>query len=373
MFELNDLISIAKRENNTKRSYLYVNPIQGKHIPVSPSKSLELFSLMAHKIEERYVNESLLIIGFAETATAIGAAIAYQAKNCKCYLNTTREDIADAEYLFFTESHSHAMEQRLVINGMDKYLDEIDRIVFAEDEVTTGNTIEKLIRILQERYSKKNLQFGIISILNSMSDQRLEQLQREGIICDYIYHIPVQYRVEEISNHSYLPLNEEHQIVAKADITEKFFRGYWNSRIIANTSDFRKKVDKFVETVIVESYLKDESEDILILGTEEFMFPGMLVGQSIEKRKPNTQVSFHATTRSPIEISSDEKYPLHNRAMLDSIYGDNRRTFIYNLRKYDQVFIISDANNINRKGVYSICAAVEKYGNDNISLIIWGD
>ena len=37
-FELEQLITIAKRENNTKRSYLYVNPLQGKHIPVSPSR-----------------------------------------------------------------------------------------------------------------------------------------------------------------------------------------------------------------------------------------------------------------------------------------------------------------------------------------------
>lgn len=39
----NDLVRIAKRENNTKRGYLVVNPLQGKHIPVSPSKALQLF------------------------------------------------------------------------------------------------------------------------------------------------------------------------------------------------------------------------------------------------------------------------------------------------------------------------------------------
>ena len=29
-----DLVKIAKRENNTKRNYLVVDPLQGKHIPV---------------------------------------------------------------------------------------------------------------------------------------------------------------------------------------------------------------------------------------------------------------------------------------------------------------------------------------------------
>ena len=70
-FEIDDLIRIAKRENNTKRSYLYVNPVQGKHIPVSPSRSLELFSLLAQKIEDRYPDEGILIIGFAETVNGL--------------------------------------------------------------------------------------------------------------------------------------------------------------------------------------------------------------------------------------------------------------------------------------------------------------
>ena len=30
-----DLVKIAKRENNTKRNYLVVDPLQGKHIPVA--------------------------------------------------------------------------------------------------------------------------------------------------------------------------------------------------------------------------------------------------------------------------------------------------------------------------------------------------
>ena len=36
-----DLVKIAKRENNTKRNYLVVDPLQGKHIPVVPSKALD--------------------------------------------------------------------------------------------------------------------------------------------------------------------------------------------------------------------------------------------------------------------------------------------------------------------------------------------
>ena len=198
LFKIDDLVKIAKRENNTKRSYLYVNPVQGKHVPVSPSLPLLLFSALAAKIESRYPEERLLVIGFAETATAIGSTIAYKAKNAVYYMNTTRESVAGAAYLFFTESHSHATEQRLVANGMGDILSNVDRVIFAEDEVTTGSTIEKLIRILQGKYADKALKFGIISILNSMPDARLRELEGEGIPCDCLYRLPVRYRVDEV-------------------------------------------------------------------------------------------------------------------------------------------------------------------------------
>ena len=56
----NDLVRIAKRENNNKRTYLIVDPLQGKHIPVSPSRSLGLFSDLAKTVEEEYKDERLL-------------------------------------------------------------------------------------------------------------------------------------------------------------------------------------------------------------------------------------------------------------------------------------------------------------------------
>ena len=73
-YNQNNLISIAKRDNNTKRPFLLVNPMQGKHIPVAPSKCLLLFQALADKVfdTKSYTYRHTMIIGFAETATAIG-------------------------------------------------------------------------------------------------------------------------------------------------------------------------------------------------------------------------------------------------------------------------------------------------------------
>ena len=112
MERIEEIIGIAKRENNTKRNYLVVNKCQGKHVPVSPERPLKMFSELAEEVSKRYQKEQLLLIGFAETATAIGETLAIHLGTD--YMQTTRERIEDVEYFYFSESHSHATEQKVI-------------------------------------------------------------------------------------------------------------------------------------------------------------------------------------------------------------------------------------------------------------------
>ena len=372
IFTTDDLIKVAKRENNTKRSYLYVNPIQGKHIPVSPSVSLELFSQMAMAVEERFEGETLLVVGFAETATAIGSAIAYKAKNVAFYMNTTRENVPNAEYLFFTESHSHATEQRLVKSGLTDVLPVIDRIVFAEDEVTTGNTIEKLIDAILNNFRCDHCKFGIVSILNSMPEERLQVLQEKQVDCVYIHRIPAYYKIDEIEKHTYKLLRRDISCTGKVKYREILINNYWNSRTVCDVNLIRSLVQGFVEKVSAELDLNGKKR-VLILGTEEFMFPGMLLGCRIESEHPGVLLRFHATTRSPIEVSDDREYPLVERAPLYSLYEKDRKTFIYNLSAYDAVIIVTDAITVQTQGIRSLIDALGEVGNKEITLVRWGN
>ena len=178
-----DLVRIAKRELNTKRPYLVADPLQGKHIPSSPSASLALFTALADTFRDAYPGERLLLIGFAETATAIGAQAAVSLGTA--YIQTTREAIPDAEYLFFSEEHSHATEQKLVKNDMDAVMPHTDRIVFIEDEVTTGKTILNIISVL-ERVYPKGPAFSIASVLNGMPTENVLACEERGIRFHYI-------------------------------------------------------------------------------------------------------------------------------------------------------------------------------------------
>ena len=99
------------------------------------------------------------------------------------------------------------------------------------------------------------------------------------------------------------------------------------------------------------------------------MLPGLLFAQNLEKN--GHKVKFHATTRSPIEVSDHKDYPLHERFPLASLYDGGRPTYVYNLRRYDKVVITTDSSCADRRGIESLLGALEKCGNDDVTLLKW--
>ena len=377
-YQQKDLVRIAKRENNTKRNYLVVDPLQGKHVPVEPSKALNLFKSLAEKLQGKYEGERLLLIGFAETATAIGAqaAITLGTK----YIQTTREVIPDARYLFFSEAHSHATEQKLVKDDIDRVINDIDRIVFIEDEVTTGNTIMNIIKMITKEYQKK-IKFAVASLLNGMTEESLKIYQDEKIELHYLVKtdhsgygaVAEQYRCDGLYICA-IPENHTHE---SADIdvqSEKNMRehiisipGWMNARRFVDAKQYEAACKKLAKTVITETVVK-QGERVLVIGTEEFMYPALLTGYEIEKM--GCVVRCHSTTRSPIAVSTEEEYPLHCRYELRSLYDPDRKTFIYDLENYDRVIVMTDAALASLKGLETLIYAL-RMKNENITVIRW--
>lgn len=345
------LVRIAQRENNTKRNYLIVDPLQAKHVPVSPGRALELFRTLAQTFREECRGERLLLIGFAETATAIGAQAAISTGSY--YMQTTRETMEGTEYLFFSEEHSHATEQKLEKDDLDAWLPRVERIIFIEDEVTTGNTIWNAIRAIRKAYPQLRIHFSVASILNGMSVEQLARY-RENDIC-------VHYLVK--TDHSTYPELAKHFqgdgtyvgccLDGVSDFTEITISNIKNSRRLLRASDyaaacenlwnaFQKEAALPACPVQPESCEAFKSPRILVLGTEEFMYPALFIGQKLEAC--GFEVSCHATTRSPIAVSSEEGYPLHTRYELRSLYDENRITYLYDIGSYDAVYIFTDAD-----------------------------
>lgn len=372
IYQKNDLVCIARRENNTKRPYLLVDPMQGKHIPISPSKSLTLFKDLADKLYLAYPNEKLLVIGFAETATAIGAAIACYASIDSYYIQTTREIIPNVDYLFFSETHSHATEQKLVKNNLATMIKNTDRIVFAEDEVTTGNTILSIIKLIKNEYCTLAPKFGIVSILNGMSEPIFNDFLNNNIKCTCLLRLTNENYNKMLSSYTYDESLCHKLSYMKNSIATNTITGYLNTRLGVNAHSYLSICQTLSDNIL--NYVSKSSLDnkkVLILGTEEFMFPAMYFAYNLEKNCTCESVHFHATTRSPILPSANENYPILSRYELRSVYDEDRTTFIYNLTKYDKVIIIHDSTSSTSKGLSSLIAALKQNNCNDIIIFKW--
>ena len=93
------------------------------------------------------------------------------------------------------------------------------------------------------------------------------------------------------------------------------------------------------------------------------MLPAIIAGNCLESE--NFSVVTHSTTRSPIGISNDENYPIHEGFKLKSFYNSARTTFIYNLKRYDAAIIMTNAENFS-DGLADLTFALNFYGIDKI-------
>ena len=381
MYTEAELVRIAKRENNTRRKYLVVNRLQGKHIPVSPKEALQMFRSLAELIKEAYPSERLLMVGFAETATAIGAAVAIECQ--AAYMQTTREVIDGVDYLYFSESHSHATEQKLVKTDLDKIIGKTDRIVFIEDEVTTGNTILNIVRLIQKTYAQP-VSFAVASILNGMNEEALENYKNLKIPVHYLVktahdtyteiaeqyqadgtcHICTKPQEKEVEQQKEVQQQIEMQQTKEAQqpIEVQEISGWINARRLHTADTYKQACEQLWQEIQQKyGYTKYTKETetgrrILVLGTEEFMYPALYVGAKLEEA--GYTVRMHATTRSPIAVSKEEKYPLHTRYELASLYDKNRTTFVYDLAEYEEVLVLTDAQKQETEGWESLQRAL---------------
>lgn len=365
MYTEHDLVRVAKRDNNKKRNYLVVNRLQGKHIPVSPKQAFAMFDVLAGQVGAAFGGQPLLLIGFAETATAIGARLAI--KLGANYMQTTRESVGGVEYLYFTESHSHATEQKLVKEDVEAMVGRAGRIVFVEDEVTTGNTILHIIDILERRYPGK-FKFAVASILNGMGEQARNLYAKRGITLFYLVktdHQAYAARAEEcLGDGRSFALHQN----SEGKVSEYRAPGYVNARRVTQGRAYARACASLWDWVKA-SILPERAQKMLLLGTEEFMYPALSVGECLERC--GHTVKCHATTRSPIVASQSDAYPLHTRYELRSFYDEQRTTFVYNLEPYDRVWIFTDAAGSYKAGVDSLVGALLHSGNDKIQLVRW--
>lgn len=377
--------SVCKRKNNSKRGYLLVNPRQAKHIPVNPKKFFSLTKKMAkafNKAVDISKSKNILIIGFAETATALGLSFAenlLEDERTVNYITTTRESIEGEPYIDFKEEHSHATEQRLYMKNWYSMADEAEEIIFVEDEISTGKTIHNIVSQMRDcdllnNSTKRRIK--VVSVLNGMSDKALEQFEAYGV--EFVY-------LERIDNSEY------ESIAAGIEPTAVYtynFRDTFNSREAINklgitlSNDIRLGVSvrrylyelHTLTSVDMLKYLENidypSSAVFDVIGTEECMYPAIYFACLLKEsmKRCRLKVKTHSTTRSPIAVSDDKGYAIKNCAELRSLYDKNRDTYLYNLSgKVTYAIIVSDGR--DKDGLNSLIQALDYNGAESITMV----
>ena len=350
IFSPNDVLTVAKRLNNSKRNYLLVNPLQAKHLPAKPSVALEMMTSLGKKVAQTF-NSSKLVIGFAETATAIGAIVAKSISDDCFYIQTTREDFS-GDFIEFLEEHSHAPHQKLFTENFSELLDQNSSVIFVDDEISTGKTLLNVVKQLKSKFPALNdKKICAASIINRLSEENLAKLAAENISCVSLIKINQNFDTENISVESALEIKpiDKNFVIKQINFTSDTRRG-------VKIGDYFAQCE-FAGDFIVDLLSKEKiSGEILVLGTEEFMLPAILVGNCLERE--NFSVLTHSTTRSPIGISKNKNYPIREGFKLKSLYDSARTTYIYNLKRYDATIIITDAENF-AVGLKDLVSAVD--------------
>ncbi|MBP1993489.1 phosphoribosyltransferase family protein [Paenibacillus eucommiae] len=394
---LDRLFSMAAR-NNKKRAFLFVSHVLGKHIPVNPHVSLlsgVCLALLLKQEMDGDVPENLIaiaveglidpskakvayseiiesglslsqpvtLIGFAETATAIGHAVyhTFQAWKETCsFIHTTREDIKQLESVIsFNEEHSHAVAHYCYAND-PKLLKDPETIVLVDDEITTGKTSLNIIREIQAAFPKKK--YVVLSLLDwrtEEDEQKYQQLEMElGVT---IRTIALVKGGIDVSGEPVLSTENEIRAMASSErsdsieimFVDRFFehvpcssqndQGYENhspylkySGRFGLDSHENQEVDKSIAEAAAYLLSTRIGNKTLCMGTGEFMYLPMRIAAEM-----GDGIYYQSTTRSPIHANRSEDYAVQTAYPYPSPDNPAVLNYLYNISPgmYDELYL----------------------------------
>lgn len=419
-----DALFLMAARKNTKRGFLFVSKILGKHIPVHPlipllgggalaaryasmmydDRSLErhcdfsqaFINSSAMKTVWEYIKqnpltlqENTLFIGFAETATALGHGVFSCFANAK-YIHTTRENILDIEnVLNFAEEHSHAVEH-YCYGTKAEWFDNEDMVVLVDDEITTGKSALNFIRAIQHRYPRKR--YAVLSILDwrSQADkQKYVEIEKELQV--QIHTISLLSGDIVIKGKPVVDYQEVTSCVAQMDVKPTVemlvikedigvLRNFssLNTNEERNTTPYLQATGRFgitsqEQAVIEEKFRKigkwmkgkRQGNNTLCMGTGEFMYIPFKISSHMGEG-----VSVQSTTRSPIYPVQRENYGVQRSISFCNPEDSHIINYVYNIPPgfYDDIFIFLERE-VQEQNLESLLQALTPLGVSKIYVV----
>ncbi|WP_262964845.1 phosphoribosyltransferase domain-containing protein [Methylobacter psychrophilus] len=333
---LQRLLGFAARVSS-KRKFLLVSKVLGKHYPVSPKTMSWSYRALARLVLKNEIGESSLWIGMAETATGLGygvfAAACHEGVQEALFIQTTRYQLDKTDRLEFEEAHSHATDFFLYYPEYPEYRKQFlnaETLVLIDDEISTGKTFLRLIKAYQVVNPALRKVF-IVSLVNfAHPDDRAALELQAGVAVEWVCFRQGLLRFEDSQNAAIdnITVNVSGNGLCKKHLLA------WPGRLglVAPIS-----LDADVLEQLCHSGFNRESKDfrpVLVLGTGECNAPAYLLGQELESN--GFTVKVQSTTRSPIHQGND----ITLVCQFEDNYDDGIANFIYNVNPDDYREII---------------------------------
>ncbi|MFB9551093.1 phosphoribosyltransferase domain-containing protein [Nocardioides luteus] len=355
---LTDLVGLAVRRN-PRRAQLLVSSVLGKHVPTDPRLVTDAGLRLGAKARAAVTGDAV-VLGYAETATALGHLVA-DAIGAP-YLHSTRREVEGLEPVAdFYEEHSHATAHRL-LPADPGLLGRGETLVLVDDEVLTGKTVLSTIRALHKKFPHQHYVVATLIDLRSEADRakmersvkRLratldvvslasgeidlpEDLADNGNrLIDTVENLRQLAGVETVER----PRGEVVQVVATwpRAVPEGGRHGF----TAGSAGSYESAVT--VTAAAVAGRIPDGP--VHVLGTEELMYAPLRIASALADRRAaegrRHEITYSTTTRSPVLAVDDPGYairtaitfPAHDSAEVEdgSEDGDALR-YAYNLRE----------------------------------------
>jgi adenine/guanine phosphoribosyltransferase-like PRPP-binding protein len=363
--EVGDLIRIGRRQN-PKRQVLFVSTVLGKHLSVPPTTLLAAGMALGGRVEatlagtDPTADEDRLraalggdllspadvapapraavratVLGFAETATALGHVV--RRRLGPGPLSHTTRRPAGTPVVRCVEAHSHAVDHE-VHHDDPAFLSDAAPVVIVDDEMTTGSTALSLVEAVHAVHARHRYVLATLVDWRSDDDRRrlAEAAERLGTTIEVVSLLDASAEVGEAPPlpefPSPAPTTPPRVTTNELDLGPPTARQGW-------TAEHQATLDERVAEAVAPLAAARRGAKVLVLGTEELMYVPALIALHL-----GPGAVTRSTTRSPIVPATGDTYPIHDRATFPAVDGLDGDRYLYNLGddRVDDVVVVVD-------------------------------